>query len=158
LRERLPRTDVVFRVVKSAAVFLYRCSDCIERTRCRYRSPLWPCFPPVCHSLAGNGNDVLVSLDGRCSGFYWYWHCFHINTHSFDQISNKTKLEISINRNSFDQISSNANNVIHSARSSFDQIPQNATSRLPSIPHNDFNPDLGSELVHFICIQEFFLN
>ena len=85
--------------------------------------------------------------------FYWSWHCFHIHTNSFDQISNKTNLEISINRNSFDQISYNANNVIHSATSSFDQIPQNATSRLTSIPHNDFNPDLGSELVHFICIQ-----
>jgi hypothetical protein len=27
------------------------------------------CFPPDCHSSARNGNDVLVSLDGRCSGF-----------------------------------------------------------------------------------------
>ena len=62
--------------------------------------------------------------------FYWYWHFFDINTNSFDQISNKTNLEISISRNSFDQISSNANNVIHSATSSFDQIPLNTTSRL----------------------------
>jgi hypothetical protein len=68
MRERLLSADVVFRVVKSAAVF-YRCSDCIKRTRCRYRSPFWPCFPPDCYSLAGNGNDVLVSLDGRCSDF-----------------------------------------------------------------------------------------
>jgi hypothetical protein len=27
------------------------------------------CFPPDCYSLARHGNDVLVSLDGRCSGF-----------------------------------------------------------------------------------------
>jgi hypothetical protein len=85
--------------------------------------------------------------------FYWYWHCFHINTNSCDQISNNTDLEISINRNSFDQISYNATIVIHSATSSFDQIPQNATSRLTSKANNDFNPDLGSELVHCICTQ-----
>ena len=73
---------------------------------------------------------MLVSLDGRCSGFIGIGICFHINTNSFDQISNKTNLEISISRNSFDQISSNANNVLHSATSSFDQIPLNTTSRL----------------------------
>ena len=41
-----------------------------QRTLCLgFFLPFCSCLPPDCHSLARLGNDVLVSLDGRCSGF-----------------------------------------------------------------------------------------
>ena len=101
---------------------------------------------------------MLVCLKGRCSGFIAIRLVFTSILTRFDLISNSTNLEVNINRNSFDLISCNATIVIHSITGLLDPIPQNATSRLPSIPNNVFNPDLGSELVHFLCIRWFFLN